>query len=254
MRRRTALTFPAAILAACAASPPHPRAIEQVASGYAHLSAGDRERAEVAFEHALEMAPELAEARAGLAVALRSAGRAAEALRQLDAALEADPDLAEAHAARGEALLALGRSREGEEAIARALSIDPDQVAARIVRARVRSRAAGREAGPERRRLLDLARRDLLHALEARPGLARIHADLGWVAWLAGDLEGAARSYAEAVRLEPALAEAQLGACASLAAAGHPGARAACARCAGAAPPGSEASARCGAWLPRVGP
>ncbi len=223
--------LPGALLSlACISPPPHPRAVEQVRRGYAHLAGGDRERAEVAFEHALEIAPDLPEARAGLGVALRVAGLAAPALAQFDAAVAADPDLAEGHAGRGETLLALGHVELGEAALADSLRIDPDQVAARLIRSRLLARRAERADGIERRSLLDRARRDLLHAVEAHPEVALVHHDLGWVCWLQGDLTGAAASYRQAARLDPAMAEAWLGACASLAAAGRPAdAKAACA-------------------------
>ncbi|MBS1111141.1 MAG: tetratricopeptide repeat protein [Anaeromyxobacteraceae bacterium] len=229
--RRALPPVAASILLACVAPPPHPRAVDQVSRGYAHLAAGDRERAEVAFEHALEMAPDLAEARAGLGVALRADGRASHALAQFDAAVAADPDLAEGHAGRGEALLALGQAELGESALADSLRIDPDQLAARLIRSRHLARRAERTSGAERRALLERARRDLLHAIEAHPRVALVHHDLGWVSWLQGDAAGAADSYGQAARLEPAMAEAWLGACASLAAAGRPvEAEAACAR------------------------
>ena len=238
------------LLAACATSRPHPRAVEEVRRGYDWLSAGDRERAEVAFEHALEMAPDLAEARLGLAIALRSAGRTAEALVQLDAALAADADLAEAHAARGEALAALGRGADADAALAESLRLDPDQVAPRVVRARRLARAAAAATGEERRLLLLRARRDLLHATEARPHLALPLVDLGWVSWLQGDLGGAAEAYGRAARLDPSLGEAWLGDCAARAARGdRNGAAASCRRCVAAGPAGSETALRCAGFL-----
>jgi tetratricopeptide (TPR) repeat protein len=252
---RALLAVVAFLSLSCASAPPHPRAVEQVRRGYAHLAAGDRERAEVAFEHALEMAPDLAEARAGLGVALRAGGGAVQALVQFDAAVAADPDLAEGHAGRGEALLALGDAVAGEAALADSLRIDPDQVAARLVRARFQARSAARASGEERRLLLDRARRDLLHAVEARPGVALVHHDLGWVSWLQGDALGAAESYARAARLDPAMAEAWLGACAALEAAGrHAEAEDACERCAEAAPASAPAGVRCAAFLESLTP
>jgi tetratricopeptide (TPR) repeat protein len=207
------VTFAAPLLPGCLAAPPHPRALEQVRRGYRQLAEGDLERAEVAFAHALEMAPDLAEARNGIGIALRAAGRAREALVQFDLALSADPDLAEAHVNRGEALAALGLPAEAERAFADALSVDPDQVAARIDRARLLARQAASAQAEERSRLLDRARRDLLHALEARPDLALVHRDLGWISWLRGDTAGASESLARAAALDPFPAEARPGAC-----------------------------------------
>ena len=231
---RPLLLLAAVVPLACVTSPPHPRAVDEVRRGYAHLAAGDRERAEVAFEHALEIAPDLPEARAGLGVALRIAGRTDQALVQFGAAVAADPDLAEGHAGRGEALLALGHADLGETALADSLRIDPDQVAARLIRSRHLARRAESTSGAGRALLLDRARRDLLHALEAHPDAALVHHDLGWVCWLRGDLSGAAASYLQAARLDPAMAAAWRGACAALSAAGRPGeATDACARFAG---------------------
>ena len=186
-----ALSAAALFLSACLVPPPHSRALDQVRRGYRHLSEGDGERAEVAFEHALEIAPDLAEARNGLGVALRAAGRPADALVQFDLAVSADPDLAEAHVNRGEALSALGFPMEAEAAFADAFRIDPDQVPGRIDRARLLARRALSARGDERRLLLDRARRDLLHALEARPDLAIVHEDLAWVSFLIEQEKGA---------------------------------------------------------------
>lgn len=237
----------------CATPAPHPRAVEQVRRGYQHLAAGDLERAEVAFEHALEVAPDLAEARSGLGVALRATGRPSEALAQFDLALSADPDLAEAHVNRAEALAALGLPEQAEAAFADALRIDPDQVPARIDRARLLARRGAAAHGEDRSLLLLRARRDLLHALEARPDMALAHHDLGWVAWLGGDLAGAAASYERAVRLDPDMVEARIGACAARALGGTcPEGAASCRSCVDAAPTGSPAALRCSALLDAV--
>jgi tetratricopeptide (TPR) repeat protein len=220
------------VLSACAASPVHPRALEQVRRGWTHLDAGDLDRSEVAFEHALEIAPDLPEARVGLAAALRVAGRTEEALLHLDHAVGVDPDLAEGHANRGEALAALGRGDEAAAAFSAALRVDPDQVPARIDRARLAMRRAAGEDAAGRAALLDRARRDLLHALEAWPASPLVHEDLGWVEIQRGDVAAAARAYLRAVELSPASATAVLGACAALALSGDcTAAAAACRRC-----------------------
>ena len=244
------LAFLAAILPlACLSTSPHPRALEEVRRGYSHLAAGDRESAEVAFEHALEMAPDFPEARVALGVALRADGRVLQALKQFDEAVAADPDLAEGHAGRGEALLALGREEEGMAALAHSLRIDPDQIAARIDRARFLARRAAASRGAGRDDLLARARRDLLHAVEARPEVALVHHDLGWISWLQGDLAGAAAGYARAARLDPAMPAAWRGACAALTESGRTSeAKAACARFPGPpTPDAARAPARTGA-------
>ena len=154
---------------------------------------------------------------------------------------------------RAEALAALGLPEQAEAGFADALRIDPDQAPARIDRARLLARRGAAAHGEERALLLLRARRDLLHALEARPELALAHHDLGWVAWLRGDLAGAAASYERAVRLDPDMVEARLGACAARAIGGPctEGA-ASCRRCVGAASPGSPAALRCSALLDAV--
>jgi tetratricopeptide (TPR) repeat protein len=249
-----ATALAAALACACATPPPHSRAVEQVRRGYEHLAGGRREQAEVAFEHALEIAPDLPEARVGLAVALRSDGRAAEALLHLDHAAGVDPELAEAHADRGEALAALGRDAEALAAFDEALRIDPDQVPARVDRARLLARRAVAGEGDARGLLLDRARRDLLHALESGPGTALVHQDLGWIELQRGDADAAASSYLRAASLDPASAPAWLGACVALALRGAcVEAAAACRRCA-ASPTSPEVSSRCASNLAALPP
>jgi tetratricopeptide (TPR) repeat protein len=228
----------AASLAACTAPRrPHPRALEEVRRGYRHLASGDRERAEVAFEHALEIAPGLPEGLNGLGVALRLDGRTAEAMARYAEALAGDPDLAAAHANRGEALASGGCPGAAEEAFGAALAIDPDLEAARIDRARLLVRRARGAAEPEREHLLLRARRDLLHLLEAREDLPWAHHDLGWIAFARGDLAGAEAAYARAAALDPRLAEAHHGRCVALALLGRCGEAAlACRRCLEVAP------------------
>jgi len=214
----TLLALPALFLGACSpARPPHPRAAEQVRRGYAHLADGDRERAEVAFEHALEIEPTLPEALNGMGVALRLEGRTGEARARWEAALFADADAAEARSNLGEALAADGRDAEALAAFEDALRIDPDLPAPRLDRARVLVRRALAAGGPERAALLARARRDLLHLLESGAHLAEAHHDLGFVAWTQGDLEVAATSYGRAAERAPRMAAAHHGICASLA-------------------------------------
>jgi len=221
----------AALAAACLPPrAPHPRALEQVRRGYAHLAAGERERAEVAFAHALEIEPGLPEARNALGVALRLDGRPDAARAWWEAA--AADGLAEARSNLGAALADSGRDPEALEAFSEALAFDPDLLAPRLGRARVQLRRALAARGAERASGLALARRDLLHAVEAVPDRPEPHRDLGYVAWAQGDLELSAASYGRAAALAPGDAGAHHGRCAALALLGRCAeAREACLRC-----------------------
>ena len=234
---RLALLAALALLpAACApARPPHPRAAEEVRRGYAHLAAGDRERAEVAFEHALEMEPTFPEAQNGIGIALRLQGRLAPARGWWEAAAAAG--LAEAQSNLGEALAAEGREDAALEAFAEALRFDPDLLAPRLDRARLLLRRGLAARGAERAAWLALARRDLLHLVEARGDLAEAHRDLGYVAWAQGDAGFSAASYARAAEIAPGDPDAHHGHCAALVLLGRCAeAAAACGRCLAADP------------------
>jgi len=133
MTRRLRLAMAAASLLACAPSPYlHPRAAEQLRRGYQHLANLDPERAEVAFGHALEFAPDLPEGWNGLGVVARWRGDDEAALRCFTRAVRLAPTFAEGHANLGEALLAAGRLDEAAEALRAALAVDPYLAAARL--------------------------------------------------------------------------------------------------------------------------
>ena len=238
---RLASAIPAAVLAAvlaagCASSPAvPPRAAELLRRGYAHLAEGDAERAEVAFEHALEFAPDLAEGWNGLGVVARTREDAETARRHFTRAVRLAPDLAEAHANLGEALLALRREDEAAGALRAALELAPDLTGARLALARALLHRGLLD--PARRQALWAeARRHELHLLEAAPGRAEPHADLAFIAWLSGQPAEAEAGWRRAVALAPTpdawhglcLALTRLGRCAE--------GRDACDRCLALAP------------------
>ncbi|HZY04091.1 MAG TPA: tetratricopeptide repeat protein [Anaeromyxobacteraceae bacterium] len=211
------LPLAAAALAACA-SPGrlHPRAAEEVTRGYRYLAQGDLERAEVAFDHALQFRPDLPEALNGRGIVERRRGRLDAARDFYEAALAAAPDFAEAHVNLGESLLAGGRAEEAEAAFREALAIDPDLLPARLDLARAllhRGRAAG-EA--ERLALWRLARREYLHLLESRPDLAQAWHDLAFMDYHSGDFARAEAGYRRATQGDPRSAEALHGLCIAL--------------------------------------
>jgi tetratricopeptide (TPR) repeat protein len=224
------------LAAGCLPSPAlHPRGAAALRAGYAHLAAGDAERAEVAFEHALEYAPDLPEGWNGLGVVARSRGDAAAALARFDRAIRLRPGFAEGHANRGEALLALGRRAEALEALRAALRVDPALGPARRTLA-LALLHDGLGAPARRARRWAEARRQYLHLLEASPDDAAALQHLAFMDYLSGRLQRAAAGYRRAVALAPG-PEALHGLCAAAALLGRCGeARRACQRCLELAP------------------
>ena len=241
---RLALAALAALGTACAAAGRvHPRAAEEVARGYAHLEAGDRERPEVAFRHALAFAPDLPEALNGLGVVERRRGRIGAAQRRYAQALEASPDFAEAQVNTGEALAAGGWGEAADERFAAALAVDPDLAVARLDRARALLHRGLAAAGAERAALWARARREYLHLLESQPGRPEAFHDLAFMDYLSGDAARAERAYLRAAELRPGWPEALHGLCISRVRLGRcaEGAEA-CRRCLAAAPGNAQCS------------
>lgn len=210
---RRALLALASVLLACPVPPRvHPRAAEEVSRGYRYLAAGDPERAEVAFRHALAFDPDFPEGENGLGLVARTLEEYDRAGRSFERAISLRPDFAEAHANLGELLLAEGRGDDAERRLRAALAIDPDLSDARqnLARALV---WRGLEPGADREACFADARRELLHLLESDPDRAAAHHDLGFLAYLADDWTTAETEYRRAVELDPRLLEAHHGLC-----------------------------------------
>lgn len=230
-RPLTTALLPLTLFAGCFGSPVvHPRAIEELRRGYAHLQSGDGERAEVAFDHALEFAPDLPEGWNGLGVVARGRDDAATAKERFAHAVRLAPEFAEGHANLGEALLTLERPSEAVEELRAALRIDPDLAAARqnLARALLHDGLADPAVREPRWRE---ARREYLHLLESLPDSPTAHADLAFMDYLSGRFAPAERGYRRAVELAPS-SERLLGLCVSLVRLGRCGeAVTACDRC-----------------------
>jgi tetratricopeptide (TPR) repeat protein len=228
------------LASACFPSPVvHPRAAEELRRGYTHLEAGDLERAEVAFEHALEFAPDLPEGWNGLGVVARQRDDAALASQRFAHAVRVAPGFAEGHANLGEALLTLERPDQAAEELRAALHIDPDLAAARQNLARALLRQGLADTGGRAARWRE-ARREYLHLLEAVPDSPAAHADLAFMDYLSGRFGPAERGYRRAAELAPS-PDRFHGLCLSLVRLGRcDEAVAACDRCL-ALDPGAEA-------------
>jgi tetratricopeptide (TPR) repeat protein len=226
-RHPCAVTTLLLVAAGCLASPTvHPRAAEELRRGYAHLATGDAERAEVAFEHALEFAPDLPEGWNGLGVVARGRDDASTSRERFAHAVRLAPSFAEGHANLGEALLTLERPAEAVDELRAALRIDPDLAAARqnLARALLRQGVAD---PPNREARWREARREYLHLLEAVPDSPAAHGDLAFMDYVAGRFAPAERGYRRAAELSPSpdrfhglcISLVRLGRCAEAAAA-----------------------------------
>jgi Tfp pilus assembly protein PilF len=233
--RRAALPL---LLCACAGrSSIHPRAAEELHRGWAHLGAGDPERAEVAFEHALEFRPDLPEGHNGLGVVARTREDLPAARARFERAVRLAPDFAEGHANLGETFLAMGRAGAAEAELRAALRIDPDLADARQNLARALVARGLAADGAARREHWRRARRELLHLLESEPLRAAAHHDLAFLDYSEGRFARAEAGYRRAAELAPGSREALHGLCVSLVRVGRcaEGARA-CERCLEASP------------------
>lgn len=184
------------------------------------------------FEHALAVTDGNFLAHNNLGVALRQAGRRAEALAHFEEALRLQPKYPEAQSNLGEALLVSGRFDEALPHIQEALRLDPSLPEAHINLGAVRNKQ-GRpdQAEPEYRAALQLKPSSaeahdglavvltetnrpedaLPHALDAvalNPEDADAHYNLGRLYGLTGRPDLAVEQFRETVRLEPTNAEA----------------------------------------------
>ncbi len=208
----------AALLLAACPSPTRlqPRAAEELRRGFLHLEAGDRERADVAFTHALAFHPDLAEAWNGRGIVAEQSGDLALAARCFERAAAASPDFAEARVNRGVVLARQGRLDQAEAAYREALAIDPDLAVARLDLARALLHRGLAEPG-RRAELWAAARREYLHLLESREDEPAAWHDLGFLDLEGGHPARAELAYRRAAALQPGAEAALHGLCLSLA-------------------------------------
>jgi len=165
--------------------------------GSVYLNRGEKNRAIAAFEKAIHLDPDLAEAYNSLGVILPDSGRAEKTLRE---AIRIQPNYPEARNNLANLLSATGRFEEARYHFEAALRINPNYTGARYNYAMALSRA-GRL--PEAQ-----AQLEIVHAAE--PGNADAHALLGNVLGASGQLDRAIEHFREAVRLRPDSARANL--------------------------------------------
>ena len=197
---------------------------------------GRHEEAGTYLRRARELAPGDATVLHTVAESLRKRGRYAGAVESYRAALAIDPDFAMAHAGLGDALYRLERYEEAIESLDRSVALHPHPptATARLVLMGSASEKLGRTAAAvahyERAVAIDPRNVEALDhlamarfgeeryeealglyrtLLEAKPGSARTHANLGATLYHLGRPEEALRSFERALSLDPDLESAR---------------------------------------------
>lgn len=155
--------------------------------------------AEAAARHAIELAPEMAEAHCNLGVALEAQGKYPEARDELNAAVDLKPGYPEALISLGNLEYRLGDYVSSAEAFADAVRAWPANAMARTNLAIVL-----RHLGE-----LDTAEQQCLEAIAHNPTYAEAHNALGNVRLQLGDLPGAIRAFSDAVARRSGYPEAK---------------------------------------------
>ncbi|EIC19818.1 alpha/beta hydrolase family protein,tetratricopeptide repeat protein [Thiorhodovibrio frisius] len=151
------------------------------------------EEALQAYDQALALKPDYAEAHSNRGTALDDLGRLEEALQAYDQALALKPDYAEAHFNRGNAVKDLGRLEEALQAYDQALALKPDYAKAHSNRGTA-LKYLGR---------LEDALQAYDQALALKPDFADAHSNRGNALKDLGRLEDALQSYEQALRIAP---------------------------------------------------
>jgi len=195
--------------------------------GLLYLRTGRFPLAVETLERAVEAAPGEAPVRNNLGNALRDAGRLDESVAVLEEALELDPELAATHYNLGLTYERAERPTDARRAFARAVELDPRHGAARRAIGRL-ALAAGDlegclpfldeairidgtdvEAHALRARAnfrlgrYASAKADFMGVLDLNPGSVEARNNLGIIAALEGDVEGARRWWEQALEIAP---------------------------------------------------
>ncbi|MCB0637645.1 MAG: tetratricopeptide repeat protein [Lewinella sp.] len=145
------------------------------------------------IEHAIGLAPDLAELGYQRAYYLYLAQREPEALGQIDAVIRLEPNAAEFFALRAELLLKMKRYEDALAAADHGLSLDPENSFCLNVRA----------SSLIKLKRADEAFRTMATSLESEPENSYSHANLGWTKLEHGRHREAREHFVEALRLNP---------------------------------------------------
>jgi tetratricopeptide (TPR) repeat protein len=161
----------------------------------------DQGRIEEAIPHyrrALELQPQLDDARYNLGIALMELGRTDQAIAAFREVLRLNPDHARAHNNIGNALVSRGRTEDAVEEFLRAIALEPSLEVARYNLGNAMLALERYDEAAERFR----------EALTINPRYAMAHNNLGTVLHLQGRLHAAIPAYEAALAIEPDNVEA----------------------------------------------
>ena len=166
--------------------------------GAALQELGQFEEAVQAFDRAIQLNPDNAEAHSNRGVALQRQGRLEEAVQSIDRAIQLNPDYAEAYSNRGVALQELGQLNEAVVCYERAIQLKPDYANTHCNRG-----AALKELGQLKQAVEGYDR-----AIQLKPDYAEAYSNRGAALQELGQLKEAVVSCDRAIQLNPDYAQA----------------------------------------------
>lgn len=169
-----------------------------LAQASTHIAAGRWADALTAYQRAVALNPDGADAQCNLGAVLNEMGRPAEAEAPLRRAIALRPDYVQAYGNLGNALKALGRAEEAVAVYARALELAP-RAALLHYNLGIAQAALGRHADA----LISYSR-----AIEGQPVLAAAHNNLGMAQLALGQPVAAEAAFRQAIQLAPGMASA----------------------------------------------
>ena len=167
--------------------------------GVAYKEMGKFDLAITAYEEALKINPNLAQARSNLGNLYNATGEYAKAIQQLQKSIELDPDLAEAHSNLAIVYTKTGKIDKACAEYKKALQIRPNLVIAHYNLAVIY----------QKREELDLATKEFKQTIKFAPDHANAYNNLGVIYFEQGLFKEAQAHWQRALKINPGLGQAK---------------------------------------------
>ena len=165
--------------------------------GLAYLDRGESPRALEAFQHAVKVGPQSAEAHNWLGVALAEKADLPAAVAEFRKAVALDPKYGRAYSNLGATLAQSGDYAEAVRVFTQALALEPNNIGAHL-----NLGTALRETGD-----LEGALEHLRRVADADPNNASVQYEIGQTLAQSGDVAGAIAAYERALEIDPEMRE-----------------------------------------------